>query len=98
LRRQAVVWLSEPIDRTTGQPKTDKRNPDPNQRARPLLGLQVGDGLTASGPNQWSGAIYNADDGRVYQASFTVGSQNTATLHGCVLAVLCQTRTWTRSN
>ncbi len=39
-----------------------------------------------------------ADDGRVYQASFTVQSESTVTLQGCVLAVLCQTRTWTRSN
>ncbi len=39
-----------------------------------------------------------ADDGRVYQASFTVQRESTVTLQGCVLAVLCQTRTWTRSN
>ena len=55
-----VVWLGEPIDGDTGKPKTDKRNPDPDKRARPLLGLQVVSGMKASGPNRWSGAVYNA--------------------------------------
>ena len=35
-----VVWLSEPVDRATGRPKTDKHNPDPAKRARPLIGLK----------------------------------------------------------
>jgi uncharacterized protein (DUF2147 family) len=93
-----VVWLDEPTDRATGRPKTDKHNPDPAKRARPLLGLQVANGLTASGPNTWSGRIYNADDGHTYKASFRVQSENTAKVEGCVLLVLCKGHTWTRSN
>ena len=50
-----VVWLNQPIDAATGKPKTDKLNPDPAKRARPLLGLQVVNGLAASGPDKWSG-------------------------------------------
>jgi uncharacterized protein (DUF2147 family) len=92
-----VVWLNKPIDRTTGKPKTDKLNPDPAKRARPLLGLQVAS-LTASGPNKWSGNIYNADDGRTYQASFQVQSESIAKVQGCVLGVLCKSHTWMRSN
>ena len=92
-----VVWLDKPTDRTTGKPKTDKLNPDPAKRARPLLGLPVAS-LAASGPNKWSGNIYNADDGRTYQASFQVQSETTAKVQGCVLAVLCKSHTWTRSN
>jgi uncharacterized protein (DUF2147 family) len=92
-----VVWLSAPIDRATGRPKTDKHNPDPAKRARPLIGLQVAN-LAASGPDKWSGKIYNADDGRTYQASFKVQSAGTAKVQGCVLAVLCKSHTWTRAN
>ena len=36
-----VAWLARPIDPETGKPKTDKLNPDPGKRARPLIGLQV---------------------------------------------------------
>ncbi len=54
-------------------------------------------GLAPSGPNHWSGRIYNADDGRTYQASFWVQSESTAKVQGCVLKVLCKGHTWTRS-
>ncbi len=93
-----VVWLDEPIDPGTGKPKTDKRNPDPAKRARPLLGLQVVSNLTPSGPNRWSGTVYNADDGRTYKANLKVQSQSVATLQGCVLGVLCKDHTWKRTN
>jgi uncharacterized protein (DUF2147 family) len=93
-----VVWLNEPIDSSTGKPKTDKLNPDPAKRTRPLIGLQIARGLAPSGPNKWSGRIYNADDGRTYQASFKVQSDSTAKVEGCVLKVLCKGHTWTRAN
>jgi uncharacterized protein (DUF2147 family) len=93
-----VVALNEPIDHETGKAKTDKHNPNPAQRARPLLGLTVVKGLTPSGPDRWSGEIYNADDGRIYQASLTVESTNSARVQGCVLRILCKSHQWTRSD
>ncbi len=93
-----VVWLDKPIDPRTGKPKTDKLNPDPAKRSRPLIGLQVVHRLAPSGPDKWSGQIYNADDGRTYQASLTVRSGNAAHVEGCVLAVLCKRQTWTRTD
>jgi hypothetical protein len=36
-----LVWLQEKIDLRTGKPKTDRRNPDPAKRSRPLIGIQV---------------------------------------------------------
>lgn len=93
-----VVWLGEPNDPATGQPKTDKRNPDPTKRTRPLLGLQVVNGMEPKGDNAWAGNIYNADDGRTYKATLTVQDAGTAKVEGCVLKVLCKVHTWTRSN
>lgn len=93
-----VVWLGEPIDQTTGKPKTDKLNPDPAKRRRPLIGLQVVQGLSPDGPGTWSGSIYNADDGRTYQANMRVKNETTAQVQGCVLKVLCKAHTWTRTN
>lgn len=93
-----VVWLGEPIDEATGRPKTDKRNPDPAKRGRPLIGLKVVNDMKPNGPNTWSGTIYNADDGNIYQAHLKIEDEHTAHLQGCVLGVLCKSRTWQRVN
>ncbi|HZH82318.1 MAG TPA: DUF2147 domain-containing protein [Phototrophicaceae bacterium] len=90
-----LVWLHHPIDPSTGRPKTDKRNPDPAKRDRPLIGLEVVHALAPIGPNSWSGVIYNADDGHTYQASLKVES-DVAKLKGCVIAVICKSHIWTR--
>jgi uncharacterized protein (DUF2147 family) len=93
-----LIWLDHPIDPATGKPKTDKLNPDPAKRTRPLIGLQVVNALAPSGPNTWSGRIYNADDGHTYKARLMVESESVAKVQGCMLAVLCKTHTWTRAN
>ena len=93
-----VVWLEKPTDPQTGKPKTDRHNPDPGKRSRPLLGLQVVHGLAPNGSDKWSGLIYNADDGHTYQASLKVQGVNSAHVEGCVLTVLCKGQTWTRAN
>jgi len=93
-----VVWLGEPIDRSTGKPKTDKRNPDPAKRARPLIGLTVVKAFKPTGPDEWSGLIYNADDGNTYQGHLKVTNAHTARLQGCVLGVLCKANTWKRAD
>ena len=93
-----VVWLNRPTDPSTGKPKTDSLNPDPGKRGRPLLGLQVVHGLMSNGPDTWSGQIYNADDGKTYQAHVMVVSTSAMKVEGCVLTVLCKGQTWTRSN
>jgi len=90
-----VVWLGEPLDQE-GQPKTDRLNPDPSKRDRPLIGLEVVHGMSPAGPDRWSGVIYNADDGRTYRANLRVTDERTAVLEGCILKVLCLGHTWTR--
>ncbi len=92
-----VVWLKEPTD-ADGKPKTDKLNPDPAKRSKPMLGLPVVQGMAPNGPDKWSGQIYNADDGKVYQASVTPEGASALKVQGCVLGLLCKTHTWTRAN
>jgi uncharacterized protein (DUF2147 family) len=93
----SLVWLAVPIDPATGAPKTDKHNPDPSQQSRPLIGTPIVLGMKPSGPDEWSGNLYNASDGKTYTGSFTLTGPNTAALKGCVL-VFCQSQTWTRAN
>ncbi len=91
-----LVWLQEAVYPATGQPKTDRRNPDPAKRARPLIGLQVVNGFVPSGSRQWSGTIYNADNGHTYRARLIVLDPRTIRLEGCMLVVLCMGHTWRR--
>src|SRR5215831_12718235 len=67
-----LVWLKEPNDPATGRPKTDKNNADASKQRRPLLGIPIVLGMKPNGPNQWSGEVYNASDGKTYSGSFTL--------------------------
>jgi uncharacterized protein (DUF2147 family) len=92
----SLVWLEEPNDPASGQPVTDKHNPDPSKQSQPLLGTEIVLGMRPSGPDQWSGDLYNAEDGKTYTGSFTLTGTDTAELKGCLL-VFCQSQTWTRA-
>jgi hypothetical protein len=61
-----IVWLKEPIDKTTGKPQVDDKNPDPAKRNRRIIGLRIF-AMQPDGANKWAGWIYNADDGRPMQ-------------------------------
>jgi uncharacterized protein (DUF2147 family) len=93
----SLVWLKVPNDPDTGRPKTDKHNADESKQSRPLIGVQIVLGMKPSGPNVWSGEVYNASDGKTYTGSFTMTGDSTAELKGCVMSILCKTQTWTRA-
>jgi uncharacterized protein (DUF2147 family) len=96
----AIVWLKVPNDPDTGRPKTDKNNADASKQSRPLLGVEIVLGMKPSGtPDQWSGDVYNASDGKTYSGSFSMTGPNTAELKGCVLGgLICKSQSWTRAN
>ena len=91
-----VVWLKDPIDPATGKPQVDDKNPNPALAKRRIIGLALFSGMRPSGPNKWSGQIYNADDGRSYASSIAVSGPGTLRVEGCVGA-LCGGETWSRS-
>jgi len=90
-----IVGLRDPIDPATGKPQVDDKNPNPAMKRRPMIGLPLFTGMQASGPNKWSGQIYNADDGSSYASSVSVAGPDTLRVEGCVGA-LCGGETWTR--
>ena len=91
-----IVWLKEPYDTATGQPASDSKNPNPALARRPLIGLPLFSGMPASGPNKWSGPIYNADDGNAYASHISVSGADTLKVEGC-MGTLCGGETWTRA-
>ena len=89
-----IVWLKSPIDPATGKPQTDDKNPDPAKARRPIIGLSLFQDMKLVG-SQWSGRIYNADDGKTYESNVSLTGNSTLTVEGCVL-MFCGSETWTR--
>lgn len=90
-----VVWLKEPIDRNTGQPQRDDKNPNPSLAQRPMIGLSIFSGMRTVASNKWSGRIYNADDGQSYTANVTYPGGSTLEVQGC-MGAMCGGETWSR--
>jgi uncharacterized protein (DUF2147 family) len=91
-----IVWLRDPIDSATGKPAVDDKNHNPALAKRPMIGLPLFSGIRQTGPNTWSGQIYNADDGNSYASNISVAGPDSLKVEGCVGA-LCGGESWTRS-
>jgi uncharacterized protein (DUF2147 family) len=79
-------------------PGKDTANPDPAKRSRDTLGMPILIDMKPSGADKWAGQIYNAKDGKMYQASVTLESERALKVRGCVLGGLfCGGETWARS-
>jgi uncharacterized protein (DUF2147 family) len=91
-----IIWLRDPVNPSTGKPQIDDKNPNPSLARRPMIGLPLFSGMQSSGPNRWSGHIYNADDGSSYASHVSVTGADMLKVEGCV-GVLCGGETWTRS-
>jgi uncharacterized protein (DUF2147 family) len=85
-----VVWEQ--------RPGIDDKNPDPNKRNRPTLGMPILLGMTPTEPNLWTGEIYNSEDGHTYSAKIKLANPDVLRVEGCVLGFLCGGQNWTRTS
>jgi len=100
-----IVWLKVPIypadskEGKPGTPKIDTKNPDVALKMRPIMGLQIMDGLQFAGDNLWkNGKIYDPDSGKTYNAKATLVSHTELDLRGFVgFSLLGRTEKWTRA-
>ncbi len=90
-----VAAAKSPVDPDTGQPWTDKHNPDPNERGRPLVGVYVLYNMIPDQPGRWSGTLYNTDDGHTYPGHLLELNQSTVRIEGCAIGI-CGGRNLTR--
>lgn len=91
-----IVWLREPIDRATGRTAIDDKNPNPTLAKRPMIGLPLFLGMHPAGAARWTGQIYNADDGKIYESHISLPGPDQLRVEGCV-GMLCGGETWTRA-
>ena len=90
-----IIWLKDPINPATGTPQVDDKNPSPSLARRPMIGLPLFSGMRPSGPNRWSGQIYNADDGSTYASNVSLAGADILRVEGC-MGALCGGENWTR--
>jgi uncharacterized protein (DUF2147 family) len=77
-------FIAETVDDpATGKPPTDKHNPNPAKRNRPLVGVQTLVSMQPSGPSKWTGRLYNDDDGQFYTGHLIELSPTTIRIEGC---------------
>jgi uncharacterized protein (DUF2147 family) len=77
-----------------GTPRLDDNNPNPTLRNRPVVGLQIINGMRPTSANSWKGKLYNSDDGNYYSAYAKL--QNGALeVKGC-WGPFCKTLNFTR--
>ena len=95
-----IVWLKSSNDPQTGEPLTDRNNPDPVSRNRPILGMQIITDLKPGrGAGEWTGKVYSPNDGKTHDASFLMDGPDSLKMEGCIIVgLLCRTQAWTRVN
>jgi uncharacterized protein (DUF2147 family) len=93
-----IVWLKEPNDPATGNPRADTKNPEAGKRKQPLVGLVNLRDFTYSGNSVWeNGKIYDPENGKEYSCKITQTSPTTLDVRGFVgISLLGRTDSWTR--
>jgi len=74
----------------------DVNNKDEKLRGRLLRGMPMLAGFSFHDGVWDDGTVYNAEDGKTYDARITIVDPNTLKLRGCIFVPLCKKQTWTR--
>ena len=93
-----IVALDEPLDKD-GRRKTDRNNPDPVLRSRPLIGLDLIIGFTREGDDEWAGGtIYDPRNGKTYKCRMSLQEDGSLKVRGYVaIPLFGRTVVWTRA-
>jgi uncharacterized protein (DUF2147 family) len=82
-----IATTNPRLDPHTGRAPVDRHNPDPARRNRPLVGLQILFGMAPSAAGEWSGQLYNDDDGRTYRGKIKELGPKAIRIEGCAGAL-----------
>ena len=93
-----IVWLIEPNDPETGEPKTDVNNPDPALRDVPLKGYRMLKDFVFQEDGTWAdGSICDPLNGSTYSCIITMTDANTLDIRGFIgVQALGRTDVWKR--
>ena len=95
-----IIWLDEPNEPDTGEPKLDDENKDESLQSRPVMGLQLLKDFVFDGENRWEdGTIYDPKNGSTYKCRITMEQRNLLYIRGYIGRAwmgLGRTTEWTR--
>jgi uncharacterized protein (DUF2147 family) len=93
-----IYWLKEPLN-AKGEPKTDKYNPEPTMRTRPICGLPIlGDLEQMSEGGFDNGWVYDPKEGKSYSVALDLVDPNTLKVTGYKgMRFLGKSFIWTRA-
>jgi uncharacterized protein (DUF2147 family) len=93
-----IVWLREPNDPATGEPKVDKNNPDASMHKVPLRGYRLLKDFEYTGDGEWSkGTIYDPENGSTYSCVIKLKDENSIEIRGYIgVKTFGRTDVWTR--
>lgn len=75
----------------------DIKNPDPQERGRPLIGVKILDGLSHIKDDKWAnGELYDPRTGKTYGSKVKLIDENRVKISGCIGPGLCKGYIWTR--
>lgn len=92
-----IVWTR--VRGRAGGPPTDKKNPDPSLRDRPIIGLSTFTNMQKTGENLWVGTVYDPRKGTSHDnVEVSLENSRKLKLRGCrANGVVCRSKYWTRS-
>lgn len=93
-----IVWLAEPKDPETGQPKKDTKNEKEALRSRSIMGMENLSGFKYAEKGVWdNGEIYDPKSGETYSCTIKMPDHNTLEVRGYVgISLFGRTDTWKR--
>jgi uncharacterized protein (DUF2147 family) len=91
-----IAVAKSPTNPDTGRPWTDKDNPDPRLRKRPLVGVEVFISMMPDGPGKWTGRLYNTNGGQSVPGHIIELGPKTIKVEGCAAPSLCGSQNLSR--
>ncbi len=86
------------LDKSIPPNPTDIYNEKPEQRSRPICGLQVLGNLKNEGSSWDGGWVYDPRRGKTYDADMWLTDPNTLSVRGYVgVKIMSETKVWTRA-
>jgi uncharacterized protein (DUF2147 family) len=91
-----IVWLKDP--NPGGKPAVDKDNPNPKLKSRPLMGLNLLEGLKFSSGMWEDGTIYDPKSGKTYSCQVKLKSSDVLEVKGYIgFSLIGRTVEWTKA-
>ncbi|PTS94066.1 DUF2147 domain-containing protein [Pedobacter sp. HMWF019] len=91
-----IVWLKDPKD-DKGANKTDIKNPDPDLKSKPIMGLELLRDFVYDDGKWTDGKIYDPKSGKTYSCNITEKSNGQLNIRGYIgISLIGRSEVWKR--